>query len=62
MSQLGGTVGCFSSLEACMVPPDTIKASLQEGAFLSVAQGTLGPVSEVHGVFSNRDLLSTFRG
>ena len=30
---------------------------LREGAFSSVlAQGPLGPVSEVHGVFSNRDL------
>lgn len=45
-----------------MVPPDTIKAHLREGACLSVAQGPLGPVSEVHGFFSDRDLLSTFRG
>lgn len=39
------------------------KLALREEAFMSVrAQGTLGPVSEGHNVFSSRDLPSTSRG
>ena len=37
--------------------------NIREGGLKSVlAQGSLGPVSEVHGVFSNRDLASMSRG
>lgn len=40
-----------------MVPTGSLKASLQEGSIqVSSRSGSLGPVSEVHGVFSNRDL------
>lgn len=46
-----------------MVPSGTKKIILGEGAFSSVpAQRSLGPVSEMHGVFSNSDLPSALRG
>ena len=46
-----------------MAPSNAMKASLQEEAFRKVpAQGSLGSVSEVHGVFSNRDVPSISRG
>lgn len=57
LSWLGRTVGCLSLLEACMQPSRTSKSSLhRESIQVSSAQGTLGPVSEAYGVFSNRDL------
>lgn len=53
-SELGGPVGCFPRLEACVAPSVTMKASPQEGTFRSVpSQGPLCPVSAVeHDVFS----------
>lgn len=46
-----------------MVPSVTMKASVREEAFGSVpAQGPLGPVLEVHAVFSNGDLPSRYGG
>jgi hypothetical protein len=40
----------------------TIKLVFREGAFRSIVpQGSLGPVSEVHGVFNNWNLPSTSR-
>lgn len=46
-----------------MMPYGTIKASPQRGGFGSVpAQGTLGLVSKVYGVFNDRDLPSTSGG
>ena len=48
------------TLEACMVLSGTIKPSPQgEGFQVRSSSGPLGPVSEVHNAFSNRDLLST---
>ena len=59
-SWLGRTVGCLFHSEACMVPSCTMKVSSQGGGIeVGSAQGPLDPVSEVHGVFSNRDLPST---
>lgn len=44
------------SLEARMVLPDTMEAPPQgRGSQVSPPQEHLGPVSEVRGVFSNRD-------
>ena len=63
MSELGRTAGGLSPLRACMVPSGTIKANPQEEIFKLVpAQGSLLPVSEVHGVLSNGVLTSTSRG
>lgn len=45
-----------------LVPSGTMTARPQGGEFRSIpVQGSLGPVSEVYGVFSNRDLFSTSR-
>lgn len=45
-------------LTECFPVPQ--KLVLREDAFKTVpAQGPLGPVSDVHSIFSNRDLLST---
>lgn len=49
-----GTVDCFSPLEACMEPAGP-HGGLEE-AFISDLVQTLGLVSDVHGVFSNKDL------
>lgn len=66
-SQLGRTVGHLPPLDACMVLPGTMNASpLRDEAFKLVpVQGSLGPVLEEHGVFSNKDLpfsSGTFQG
>ena len=57
---MGRTLGCFPPLEVYMVPSATMKASqlvFRKKAFMSVlAQGPQSSASEVHGVFSNRDL------
>lgn len=43
-----------------MVLSDTMRASPQEGGFqIKFCSVPLGPVSEVHGGFSNRDLRAT---
>lgn len=43
------TVGCFSSLEACLASSGTMDSSSQGGGFqISTSSGPLGPVSEVH--------------
>lgn len=43
-----------------LAPPDTMKARPQGGDVqVSLPQGPLSPVSEVHDVFSNRDSSST---
>lgn len=40
-----------------------VQLALREVVFRSApAQGSLGPVSEVHGVFSNRDVTPTSAG
>lgn len=45
-----------------LAPSGTMKARPQGGEFRSIpVQGSLGPVSEVHGIFSNRNLFSTSR-
>lgn len=41
-----------------MVPSCTVKVSSQVGR-LSGQLGPVGPVAEVHGVFSSRDILSS---
>ena len=49
----------LSSLEACMPLSGTEKQGIREEAVGAVpCQGPLSPRSEVHGVFSNRDLAS----
>lgn len=57
---MGSSVGCFPPLDATVVPSGTMKANPQgEGLQLVPTQGgPLGPVYEVHDVFSNRDLPS----
>lgn len=54
-------VGLLAPFEVCMVHSGPMKTSLREEGSKSVpAHGLFGPVSEVHGVFSNGDLtLST---
>ena len=48
-----------SSVGACKVPSDTMRASPQKGNFqVSSCSIHPSPVSEVCGVFSNKDLLS----
>lgn len=58
-SQLGRTVALLlPSLDACMAPSGTMKASPQEGGFqVRSSSGPLDPVPEVHRVFISRDLL-----
>ena len=57
----GKTIACFTPLEDCMGPSGTLKASPQGGGFQDRSSpGSLDPVSRVHGVFSNRELPSTF--
>lgn len=51
------TVGYFPPLEACMLPSGTVKPSSLEGGFHVTFSS--GPVSEVHDIFSTRDLSST---
>lgn len=54
---------CSLPLGDCIVSSDTMKASSQRGGSqLRSSSGPLGTVSEVHGVFSNRDLPSTSGG
>ena len=50
----GYDVDCFSPLEACMAPSDTMK--VQRGGFQGrFSLDPLGPMSEVCSVFSNKD-------
>lgn len=50
-------VGLLAPFEVCMVHSGPMKTSLREEGSKSVpAHGLFGPVSEVHGVFSNGDL------
>ena len=57
-AELGRTGGFLPLWEACMVTSCSVKA--QGRAFRSVlTQGSLGSDSEVHGIFSDRDLPST---
>lgn len=52
--------GCFPPLEAGTTISHTLKASPEGGGFnVRSSSGALGLVSKAHGVFSNRDLLST---
>lgn len=52
--------GGFSPLEACTAPSDNMKAGPQEGNVqVRSILDPLGPVSKVHCVFSNKDLLLT---
>lgn len=53
---MGTTVACLPAVEACMAPPGTMNAGLQEGD-LEVSSSL--QASDVHGVFSNGDLAST---
>jgi hypothetical protein len=49
------------SFEACMAPSGVRKCSPQRGGIQAILkEWPLGSVSEVHGVFSNRDSPSTF--
>lgn len=53
----GRALGSLLLLEACMEPSGAIKTSPQDKAFRSIpAQRLLGPMCEVHSIFSNRDL------
>lgn len=53
------TIDCFVPLETCMVTSGTLKASPQgRGSQIWSNSGLLGLVSEVHDVWSNRDLPS----
>ena len=50
-------VGRLVAFEAYMVPSCSMKASPQDGSFrVRPSSGPLGLISEVHGIFSNRDL------
>jgi hypothetical protein len=52
--------GCSPPAEACVVPSGAMRASLQEGSFqVRFCLVSLGPVSQVEGVFSNGNLPST---
>lgn len=56
---MGRTVGRFFPLEICMVSSGAWEASPLKGDFqVILTQGPLGPVYEVHDVYSNRNLLS----
>lgn len=51
-------IGCLPSLDACITPSGTMNDSPQRGDFqVRSISDTPGLVSEVHGAFSNRDLL-----
>lgn len=53
----GRTVSYFAFLETCLAPYFPMNVNPQGGAFLSVsAQGPLSSLSEVHGIFSSRNL------
>lgn len=59
----GGTAGCSSPLETCVMPSGTMESSPEgEGSQVSWRWGSLGPVSDVKSVFSNRDVSSTSGG
>lgn len=49
-----GTVGCVSLFKDCIAPSGTMKGSSLAGSFQGrFHSGTLDPMSEVHGVFSD---------
>lgn len=55
----GKTVGCLLPLETCTLPSGTLKTVTQIWDIPSVPTQGFGPVSELHGIFRNRDTLST---
>lgn len=57
VSQMGMTIGCSLSLEACIMPFGAMKASPQEGSLRVTSSPD--PLSNMHGVFSNGDLPCT---
>lgn len=57
VSILGRNTRCFPHLEACMAPSATT-LGWEETVSSVPGQVTVGLVSEVHGVFSNRELTS----
>lgn len=55
LRKLGRAIGCLPTLEACMVPSDTLKSSPQGGAIqASFSSRSMVLVSEIHGIFRNR--------
>lgn len=60
VSYLGRVIGCFSPLEAYMIPSGSMKTGPHGDGFqINSSTGPLGSMSQAHSVFSNMFLPST---